>query len=291
MENSKTCSNCGTVTENPDDKWCPKCHFHFDSRPESEEDKGLQSNLSPLEWYKLVLYKYAVIEGRAHRTEFWIFILLSYLIYFGLAIIGTVIESAGFGLIIASIYWIFTISPTFCVGIRRLHDTNHSGWWSLIAFIPGLGLLVLLIFALMDSDQGENDFGPSPKYPDSRPKSESAQTIRERIFYFLRILIIVVGVVLFVIYLPNPYSPVAPSTQQTSDSPVLPDPNISDARSFTFEKIKLSMDVSSLTYQGKSDLGYYQFIAIGYQKNTTIEMKSIIVVSKGIGSWEVIQVQ
>ena len=47
--------------------------------------------------------------------------------------------------------------------VRRLHDTNRSGWWILIGFIPFIGFLVLLIFVLLDSTEESNQYGPNPK--------------------------------------------------------------------------------------------------------------------------------
>ena len=60
--------------------------------------------------------------------------------------------------------WIVaTIVPALAVLVRRLHDTNRTGWWVLIGFVPLIGSIVLLVFALVDSDAGENKFGASPK--------------------------------------------------------------------------------------------------------------------------------
>ena len=52
--------------------------------------------------------------------------------------------------------------PNFSVAIRRLHDTDHSGWWLLIALIPIIGFIVLLVFYVRESDPGENKYGPPP---------------------------------------------------------------------------------------------------------------------------------
>ena len=52
--------------------------------------------------------------------------------------------------------------PSVAVTVRRLHDTGRSGWWYLISFAP-LGGIVLLVFTCMDSQQGTNVYGPSPK--------------------------------------------------------------------------------------------------------------------------------
>ena len=53
--------------------------------------------------------------------------------------------------------------PVRAVTVRRLHDTDHSGWWMLIALVPLVGLLVLIYFMVSDSTPGENRFGPNPK--------------------------------------------------------------------------------------------------------------------------------
>jgi uncharacterized membrane protein YhaH (DUF805 family) len=53
--------------------------------------------------------------------------------------------------------------PSLAVTVRRLHDTNRSGWWILIGLIPLIGGIVLLVFECMDSQPGQNAHGPSPK--------------------------------------------------------------------------------------------------------------------------------
>ncbi|MEL7222884.1 MAG: DUF805 domain-containing protein [Bacteroidota bacterium] len=47
--------------------------------------------------------------------------------------------------------------------VRRLHDTNKSGWYILISLIPLIGAIVLLVFLVTDSDVGSNKYGPNPK--------------------------------------------------------------------------------------------------------------------------------
>jgi len=49
------------------------------------------------------------------------------------------------------------------VSVRRLHDTNRSGWWLLLYFIPIIGALVVLFFMVQDSNEDGNDFGENPK--------------------------------------------------------------------------------------------------------------------------------
>ncbi len=119
-----------------------------------------------MNWYLEVLKKYAVFSGRARRKEYWMFILFNIIITAVLALIdsliGTVIRQAGFGLL-QGLYSLAVLLPTLAVTVRRLHDTGRTGWWILIGLIPVIGGIVLLIFMLLDSEPGENQYGPNPK--------------------------------------------------------------------------------------------------------------------------------
>ncbi|MFY7960951.1 MAG: DUF805 domain-containing protein, partial [Elsteraceae bacterium] len=53
--------------------------------------------------------------------------------------------------------------PTLAVLVRRLHDTNRSGWWFLLAFLPVIGQIWLFVLLVLDSHPGDNRFGPNPK--------------------------------------------------------------------------------------------------------------------------------
>lgn len=67
------------------------------------------------------------------------------------------------GGVIPALYSLAVLLPSIAVTIRRLHDTGRTGWWWLIVFVPVIGWIVLLIFMVLDSDAGENQYGPSPK--------------------------------------------------------------------------------------------------------------------------------
>ena len=53
--------------------------------------------------------------------------------------------------------------PSAAVLVRRLHDTERSAWWLLIALIPVIGAIALLVFLCIDSSLGENRYGANPK--------------------------------------------------------------------------------------------------------------------------------
>ena len=114
-----------------------------------------------MKYFIEVLKKYAKFKGRARRKEYWMFILF-YLIF---AIAAAVLdEILGSQPVISIVYGLVLILPTLAVTVRRLHDTNHRGWWILIVFVvPLIGAIVLLVFTLLDSDVGNNWYGKNPK--------------------------------------------------------------------------------------------------------------------------------
>jgi uncharacterized membrane protein YhaH (DUF805 family) len=66
-----------------------------------------------------------------------------------------------FGLLV--LWWLFTLIPNLAVGIRRLHDTDKSGWMLLLGLIPLVGPIILLVFYCIEGTRGPNRFGPDPK--------------------------------------------------------------------------------------------------------------------------------
>jgi len=117
-------------------------------------------------WFTTALKKYAVFSGRSRRSEYWYFILFYFIIYIALAFVdrvtGTFDPKSGIGLLTA-IFALALLIPSLSVSVRRLHDTDRSGWWLLIGFIPLIGAIVLIVFFAQDSGAGTNRFGPNPK--------------------------------------------------------------------------------------------------------------------------------
>jgi uncharacterized membrane protein YhaH (DUF805 family) len=75
---------------------------------------------------------------------------------------GLVSAEAGIGLL-SGLYTLAVLIPSMAVPVRRLHDTNRSGWWLLISLVPLVGAIVLLVFLVLDSHPGENQYGSNPK--------------------------------------------------------------------------------------------------------------------------------
>ena len=120
-----------------------------------------------MEWFKKCLKQYADFSGRARRKEYWMFQLFVVIIAVVLMIVGSVLDSM-FGsngvvsLLLVGVFYLAILLPALSVTVRRLHDTDKTGWWLLLAFIP-FGSLVLFVFTVLDSTNGSNTYGPSPK--------------------------------------------------------------------------------------------------------------------------------
>ncbi len=119
-----------------------------------------------MNWYFIALKKYAVFSGRSRRKEYWYFYLFYILFIFVLTfidvMIGTYDEVAEIGLF-AGIFVLFMLIPLLAASVRRLHDTDRSGWWLLINLVPLIGVIVFTVFTLQDNKPGENQYGSSPK--------------------------------------------------------------------------------------------------------------------------------
>jgi uncharacterized membrane protein YhaH (DUF805 family) len=120
-----------------------------------------------MNWFLRALHKkYATFSGRAQRAEYWFFVLFSTLLFLVFAIIditiGTYSEKSEIGLF-SGIGSIALFIPGFAVTVRRFHDIGRSGWWLATGLIPLIGAIILLVFTLLDSEAGENIYGPNPK--------------------------------------------------------------------------------------------------------------------------------
>jgi uncharacterized membrane protein YhaH (DUF805 family) len=117
-------------------------------------------------WFITALKKYAVFSGRSRRSEYWYFGLFYLIIYVLLAIVdgiaGTYNEMSSVGLL-TGIFMLGVLIPSLAVSVRRLHDTDRTGWWLLIGLIPLIGAIILIVFSVQDSGAGTNRFGPNPK--------------------------------------------------------------------------------------------------------------------------------
>jgi len=88
--------------------------------------------------------KYASFDGRAPRSEYWWFFLFTFLV------------SAAAGMVSETLSGLFSLAvllPSLAVGARRLHDVNKSGWFLLLWFIPIIGWIVLVVWAVQEGKE------------------------------------------------------------------------------------------------------------------------------------------
>jgi uncharacterized membrane protein YhaH (DUF805 family) len=117
-------------------------------------------------WYLRVLKKYAVFSGRARRAEYWQFTVVYYTIAILLSLLLILAAGAGVQKALWSLAFVYNLAmilPSLAVTVRRLHDTNHSGWWMLISLVPIIGGIIFLVWMVTDSDPYENQYGRNPK--------------------------------------------------------------------------------------------------------------------------------
>jgi uncharacterized membrane protein YhaH (DUF805 family) len=112
--------------------------------------------------------RYADFQGRASRSEYWLFFLLVMLVMVGSSVLiyATGGPDGVFGMLVSLVYLVFILGslvPSLAVAFRRLHDTNRSAWWLLIGLLPFIGAIVLIVFYCLPGTPGENRFGPSPE--------------------------------------------------------------------------------------------------------------------------------
>ena len=100
----------------------------------------------------VVFKNYVNFEGRATRPEYWWFTLAYAIVNIILSLIPRV------GSVLSGILALAVLIPSIGVGVRRLHDINKSGWWLLLSFIPIVGAIILILWLVKPSDNGENTY-------------------------------------------------------------------------------------------------------------------------------------
>jgi len=111
---------------------------------------------------------YFDFKGRSTRSEYWWWLLFVVLAGIALTIvdmsIGTFNYESGDGLL-SGLFKLATLIPGLALGARRLHDINKSAWWLLmwLSFLLIIPVIVLLVWAARQGDNGTNRYGPDPR--------------------------------------------------------------------------------------------------------------------------------
>ena len=154
--------------------------------------------MSPMDWAVRPLQKYAQFSGRASRAEFWWYMLFVVVAAVVLAIVESALGLQALFLIygpMTVILVLATFVPSLAVQVRRLHDTNRSGWWLLGMYIPYAIMLALMPSMMTPGEGGIPNLGSAA------------------IAGLLSLIVMVMAIVLLVFYVlrgtsgPNSYGP------------------------------------------------------------------------------------
>lgn len=110
--------------------------------------------MTPVEAVTAVLTKYADFTGRARRSEYWWFILASFVVSLVLSLVSDTLQS---------LWSLAVFVPSLAVAVRRMHDTGRSGWFLLVGFIPIIGWILVIVWLATEGDSASNEYGMSPK--------------------------------------------------------------------------------------------------------------------------------
>lgn len=108
---------------------------------------------------QFVFSNYATFTGRAGRSEFWYWVLFTFLVSIVISILASMIASSLS--YVGNLFSLATLIPSIAVGARRMHDIGKSGWWQLVNLVPVLGWVYFIYLAAQPSD-GPNAYGTGP---------------------------------------------------------------------------------------------------------------------------------
>lgn len=91
--------------------------------------------------------KYATFSGRASRSEFWWWVLFTFIVNFAINLFSQFV-SEQVGGILSGAWWLLTLIPGIALFVRRLHDSNKSGWLIILPYACYVIAFILLFAAL-----------------------------------------------------------------------------------------------------------------------------------------------
>jgi uncharacterized membrane protein YhaH (DUF805 family) len=117
--------------------------------------------------YTYCMRHYADFSGRASRSEYWLFALVFVIIYLVcFALDYNAFWSGQMTIMpLSTVAYLVHFIPGLAVLVRRLHDTDRSGWWMLLGLVPVIGSVWLLVLLCSEGTYGPNEYGPNPNVP------------------------------------------------------------------------------------------------------------------------------
>lgn len=193
-----TCSNCDTPLE-PNTLFCSNCGTPVatdTTTPEAIKTSPTQKTNPVYDWDPFELNeldtltfvltkKYIEFQGRASRSEFFRYNLMISLCLTIIPIMMSIIKLVTNDIMTTIVLYILLgiidlalILPGLAITVRRLHDTNKSGWYFLINFIPIVGPIWFLILMLTKGDTYTNNYGERTSYIQITPDIQRQYGLR-----------------------------------------------------------------------------------------------------------------
>ena len=116
--------------------------------------------MTPRQSIQTVLANYANFKGRARRSEYWWFFLFVNVTLVVLNFVAALITDVL--IVFFVVFGLTLLLPSLAVTARRLHDTNRSGRWMLLVFVPVVGWIVMLVLFALSGASGPNRYGTEP---------------------------------------------------------------------------------------------------------------------------------
>ena len=134
----------------------------------NDQNSDTDNSVSFKDSWKICLSKLTDFSGRASRSEYWKFYLSFFILYlaimFGVLVLIIMANPYISDASLDAISWVLSVPGgllTLSATVRRLHDTNKSGWFVILFLIPLIGLIVL-VFLILPGDKGKNKYGLDP---------------------------------------------------------------------------------------------------------------------------------
>ena len=121
---------------------------------------------NPINALTSCLKRYAKFEGRASRSEFWYWVLATFIIGFVVGFVGVLSVGESATNAISNILQLALLLPGLAVAVRRLHDTGRSGWNLLWVLLPLVGAIILIVYYCQASREA-NQYGEGPASPEA----------------------------------------------------------------------------------------------------------------------------
>ena len=156
------CPHCGQEFSGSDDNVgaeaeCVSCGNVFTLEATIPAEKKMPNGFV---CYLSIFKNYFDFKGRIRRREFWWAFLFWWVVYFVALVIDFMIwESPNW---CGAIVSLGTLIPLIAAHVRRLHDTNKSGWWVPLILLCPINI-AYFVWLATDVDKGENRFGSDPK--------------------------------------------------------------------------------------------------------------------------------